>query len=101
MVTAVFERFLCHRVVQLVIEATRAMSGVEPSGLYHFYSNQPDHMSEIQVHYRGSSDHRLVIGTCFTKSAIGKTRIIKKNSFKNFDPNGFIEALKTVSVLSL
>ena len=77
------------------------MSGTEPSGLDHLYTNWPEHMSDVQVHFKGSSDHRMVSVTRFTKSVIRKTRLIRRRSFKHFDPGNFLKELSKVSWLEL
>ena len=53
LVVALFDRVIPHGFVQLVSEAIWFMVGVEPSGLDHFYSNHPEHLSDIQVKYQG------------------------------------------------
>ena len=97
LVTALFDRIIAHGFVQLVTEATRFMVGTEPSGLDHFYTNRPNYVSAPQVIFKGSSDHRLVICTRFTKSVVDKPRIIRKRIFKHFQPIKFIEELKRIS----
>ena len=101
LVNALFDQIIPYGFVQMVTEATRFMSGVEPSGLDHVYTNQPDHLSDVQVRFHGGSDHRLVMVTRYTKSVVRKTRIIKKRSYKNFNPLDFINALKNVSWLEI
>ena len=66
--TPLFERIIPHGFVQLVCGATRIFPGQEPSGLDHFYSNHPEKLSEIQAHFRGASDHKLIFGTRYTKA---------------------------------
>ena len=46
LVTELFEKIIPFGFTQLVNEATRFMSGVEPSGLDHLYTNQANHMSD-------------------------------------------------------
>ena len=83
------------------MEATRFMSGVDPSGLDHIYSNQPQHLSEVQIRYKGGSDHRYVMVTRYTKSVIRKTRVIRRRSFKRFVPSEFISELLKLSWLEV
>ena len=54
-------------------------------------------MSETQVIFRGGSDHRLILCTRYTKSVIGRKRVVKKRSFKNFSPGEFLKALSKIS----
>ena len=97
LIAQLFDRIIPHGFVQLVSVATRLSQHQEPSGLDHFYSNHPEKLSDIQAHYRGSSDHKIIFGTRFTKSAVSKPRIIRKRSFKDFDSNSFKEAIKNTS----
>ena len=85
LVAQLFDRIIPHGFVQLVTVATRVSNGHEPSGLDHFYSNSPEKLSEVQAHYRGGSDHKLIFGIRYTRSAISKPRIIRKRSYKNFE----------------
>ena len=77
------------------------MSEVEPSWLHHIYSNFPNHLSDVQVIVKGGSDHRLVMVTRHTKSIMRKTRIIRRRSYKSFNPMEFINELKKISWLQL
>ena len=101
LVTALFDKIMPYGFVQLVSQPTRFMPGMEPSGLDHVYTNHPEHMSKIQVRFQGGSDHRLVSVTRYTKSIIRKTRIIKRRSYKNFDPRLFLTALAKVKWLDI
>ena len=86
-----------HGFVQLVSEATRAWAGQQPSGLDHYYTNKPSKLSEVEVFKNGSSDHKLVFTTRYTKAQISKPRIVRKRSYKNFDPVQFFRRLRAVS----
>ena len=86
-----------HGFVQLVSEATRAWAGQQPSGLDHYYTNKPSKLSEVKVFQNGSSDHKLVFTTRYTKAQISKPRIVRKRSYKNFDPVQFLSRLRSVS----
>ena len=97
LVTQLFDRILPHGFVQLVSGATRISPGQEPSGLDHFYSNHPEKLSDVQAHFRGGSDHKLIFATRYTKSAISKPRIIRKRSFKDFESLKFIDAIRKTS----
>ena len=97
LVSQLFDRIIPHGFVQLVSVATRIFPGQEPSGLDHFYSNHPEKLSEIQTHYRGGSDHKLIFATRFTKSAISKPRLIRKRSYRDFDPLTFLAAVRSLS----
>ena len=92
-----FDRIFPYGFVQLVQAPTRFWPGQEPSGLDHWYTNRPGKLSEIQIKNVGASDHRLITGTRFSKSVISKPKVIKKRSFKNFNPTEFIEAVHSLS----
>ena len=99
--TALFDRILPYGFIQLVKTATRVVEGVEPSGLDHFYSNRPQYLSDIQVMHKGGSDHKLIMGTRYTKARVDGCRTTRKRSFKNFDGNKFLEKLSDVRWWSL
>ena len=97
LVAQLFDRIIPHGFVQLVTVATRVSNGHEPSGLDHFYSNSPEKLSEVQAHYRGGSDHKLIFGIRYPRSAISKPRIIRKRSYKNFEADVFVQAIRNTS----
>ena len=94
---AVFDRIFPHGFIQLVSVPTRFCPGQEPSGLDHWYTNRPGKLSDIQVHNHGGTDHRMLFGTSYSKSVIVKPKIIKKRSFKNFNPAEFLQAIQALS----
>ena len=98
LVTQLFDRIIPHGFVQLVSVATRICQGQEPSGLDHFWSNYPEKLSEVEAHYRGGSDHKMIFGVRYTRSAISKPRIIRKRSYRNFNADEFIQAVKNISL---
>ena len=83
--------------VQCVKGATRFESNAEPSGLDHFWTSNPNKLSDVHSYFHGSSDHKILSGTRYTKSAIRHSRFVKKRSYKNFSPNLFIQALRDTS----
>ena len=97
LVNQIFERILPQGVVQCVTGPTRYWPGCEPSGLDHFYTNRPEKLSEVQRIFQGGSDHNLILATRFSKAIITKPRIIKKRSYKNFNPTEFIAAVRSCS----
>ena len=97
LVTQLFDRIIPHGFVQLVSVATRVSQGQEPSGLDHFYSNYPEKLSEVEAHYRGGSDHKIIFGVRYTRSAISKPRIVRKRMYKNFKADEFIHAVQNIS----
>ena len=71
--------------------------GQEPSGLDHFYCNYPEKLSKVEAHYRGGSDHKIIFGVRYTRSAILKPRIVRKRMYKNFKADEFIHAVQNIS----
>ena len=94
---AVFDRIFPFGFVQLISVPTRFWPGQEPSGLDHWYSNKPGKLSDIQVNNHGGSDHKLLFGIRYSKAVISKPKIIKKRSYKKFDPFQFLAAIKSIS----
>ena len=94
---AVFDRIFPFGFVQLVSVPTRFWPGQEPSGLDHWYTNRSSKVSPIQVINQGASDHRFIFARRFSKSVIDKPRIIKKRSYKNFQPQEFLTAIQSIS----
>ena len=94
---AVFDRIYPFGFVQLVSVTTRFWPGQEPSGLDHWYTNRPSKISSIQVINQGASDHRFIFARRSSKSVISKPRIIKKRSYKNFPPQEFLTAIRSIS----
>ena len=68
LVDAMFERIYPHGVVQCVQEPTHSWPGQGLSGLDHIYTNLPEKLSQAVVKYAGSSDHRLVQVTRYTRN---------------------------------
>ena len=97
LVNQLFDRIFPFGFVQHVSTATRFWPNTNPSGLDHWYSNQPRKLSEIQVHFHGGSDHKLLFGVRYSKSVIDKPRIVRKRSYKNFNPQEFLLALQCTS----
>ena len=94
---AVFDRIFPYGFVQLVSVPTRFWPGQDPSGLDHWYTNRPGKLSNIQVNNQGASDHKLLFATRYSKAVISKPKVIRKRSFKNFNPSEFIDAIRSIS----
>ena len=101
LIQALFDRILPLGVVQCVGVATRFWNGAEPSGLDHYYTTHPNKLSEVQAHHHGSSDHKIITATRYSKSINRSQRIIKKRSYKNFDPSLFIAAVRKIPFLKI
>ena len=97
LIESLFNTILPYGIVQCVAGPTRFESNCTPSGLDHFWTSNPNKLSNVHTYFHGSSDHKIIIGTRYTKRIIRSQRYIKKRSFKNFDPSAFIQAVKTTS----
>ena len=84
-------------VVQCVKGPTHSWPGQTPSGLDHIYTNTPDKLSQVQVKVCGSSDHRLILATRFSKNIRQNIRYCKKRSYKNFNEKAFLEEVDQIS----
>ena len=75
---ALFDRILPLGVVQCVTAATHFFPGQEPGGLDHYYTTHPHKLSEVHTYHQGSSDHKVIMATRFTKSVVRNARFVKK-----------------------
>ena len=78
-------------------EPTHSWPGQVPSGLDHIYTSVPDKLSQVQVKFIGSSDHRLILATRFAKNIRQNIRYCQKRSYKNFDEAKFLEEVDKLS----
>ena len=53
--------------------------------------NQPRKLLRIQVYNHGGSNHKLFLGVRCTKALIDKPRIVKKQSYNNFNEQEFLQ----------
>ena len=97
LVQQLLDRVVPHGFVQLVSVFTRAWPNQEPSGLDHFWTNRPEKLSQVQARWGGGSDHKIIFATRYTTAQISKPRLVRKRSYKHFDPLQFIDALRRVS----
>ena len=70
--------------------------GQSDSGLDHLWTNVPGQMFQIHTHYNGS-DHKVIMGTRYSKIQRSSTRYVKKRSYKKFDELKFLEEVKKTS----
>ena len=98
---ALFSRIIPHGISQLVKEATRVWPGQPDSGLDHIYSNNPEKCSAITLEFSGGSDHKLLKFTRFAKSVTRSVKYVRKRSFKNFNSEEFMRAVRLLSWFDL
>ena len=77
--------------------ATHSWPGQTPSGIDHVYSSNPDRLSQVQVKFCGSSDHRLIIAARYAKNIRQGVRYCTKRSYKNVDEKLFLEEVVRIS----
>ena len=97
LVDIMMQRVYPHGVVQCVQGRTHSWPGQVPSGLDHIYTNVAEKLSQVQVKVCGSSDHRLIIATRYSKNIRENIRYCKKRSYKNFDEQTFLEEVDKIS----
>ena len=97
LVDLMYERIFPHGVQQCVKVPTRSWPGQKDSCLDHIYTNTPDKISQAEVRFMGSSDHKLVMATRFSKSFKQNIRYCKKRSYKNFNEEDFLREVENIS----
>ena len=97
LVKEIFDRIIPHGFVQMVSVFTRSWPNQEPSGLDHFWTNRPEKLSQVHANWGGGSDHKIIFATRYTTAQISKPRLLRKRSYKNFDPVKFIEEIRKIS----
>ena len=101
LIVELFDRILSRGVKQRVRSATRSWPGQANSGLDHFYTNSPNKISEVQVHFEGSSDHKILHAVRFSTKIKSHVKYVKKRSYRNFDKNSFLTDFHKISWWSL
>ena len=97
LIQLLFDRILPLGAVQCVGVATRFWPNQQPSGLDHYFTSNPRKLSEVQVIQQGSSDHKMIFATRYSRCISRKPRIIKKRSYKNFEASKFLLAVQQIS----
>ena len=97
LIDLMLERIYPHGVQQSVQVPTRSWPGQQDSCLDHIYTNTPDKLSKAEIKTRGSSDHKLILATRFSKSMKENIRYCKKRSYKNFDEEAFLKEVGKIS----
>ena len=95
------KRILPLGVVQCVRGTTRSWPGQADSCLDLVFTNVPEKLSQVQSLVRGYSDHKLVIGTRYTKNIKESTRYVRRRSYKNFDEAAFLQKLREISMFDI
>ena len=97
LINLLIERILPLGAVQCVTGPTRFYSGCEESGLDHYYTTDPQKLSNIQTITNGASDHKMILGIRSSARTACRDRIIKKRSYKNFNNALFVDAVRKIS----
>ena len=97
LVDVLTNRIFPHGVQQCVRVPTRSWPGQQDSCLDHIYTNTPDKLSKPEVKLMGSSDHKLVQVTRFSRSFKQNIRYCRKRSYKNFSEVDFLREVENIS----
>ena len=97
LIAELFSRILPHGVSQLVKSATRIRVGQPESGLDHFYSNEPNKLSPVQVVTCGGSDHKLIGATRYSSKIKKSVRYVTKRCYKHFNREQFISEVRKIN----
>ena len=101
LIQALKDRVVPNGFCQLINDVTRIWPGAPSTLLDHHWTNQEEKVSYHHAYYQGASDHKMIYTVRRTKKVISKPRIIKKRSFKNFDPQAFIDAVRSTPWLDV
>ena len=97
LINLLYDRILPLGAVQCVTGATWVSNVYEHSGLDHYFTNNPEKLSVVQTIYNGASDHKILLATRYSKCKVDQERIVKKRSYKHFDPEQFRYAVKGIN----
>ena len=76
-------------------KAKRVSPTNKKSGLDHIYTNKPSKVTQAAVETNGSSDHKLVKVTRFTKAEVRTPKCVTKRCFKNFEKDAFLADIRS------
>ena len=96
LIKLLYEHILPLGAVQCVNVATRVSQIHDASGLDHYYTTNPQKLSQVYALTNGSSDHKIISATRFSKDLPSHERITKKRSYKCFDSEAFKSAVKKI-----
>ena len=85
LIYALFTRIIPLGVAQLVTVATRMERGQPKTGLDHLYTNRVEKLSAVQTFFTGTSDHKLIKVTRFSKSFKHLPMYVRKRIFGKFN----------------
>ena len=97
LVDIMLEKIYPHGVQQCVKSTTHSWPGQMDSCIDHIYTNTPEKLSKAEAKIRGSSDHKMIIVTRFSKSMKQNIRYSKKRSYKNFREADFLREVERIS----
>ena len=101
LINNLFSKIFPHGISQLVSGPTRHFPGQKSSGLDHLYTNAPDKICNVEKHFCGGSDHMLITASRKSSSIKNSPQYIRKRSFKLFNPECFITAVRNISWLNI
>ena len=58
---------------------------------------RPEKLSQVHSQWAGGSDHKVIFATRYTTAQISKPRVVRKRSYKDFDPVQFLNEVKNIS----
>ena len=96
LVDLLIEQIYPHGVQQCVRGPTRSWPGQPDSCLDLIFTNNPDKIGQAQSQIRGSSDHRLIFVNKHAKNIKQSIRYVKKRSYKDFNEQDFMAAVKNI-----
>ena len=87
LIQLLFERILPLGAVQCVSTATRVSSNGDASGLDHYYTTSPEKLSRVCTITNGSSDHKIIFATRYSKAFLTHERVTKRDHIKTLTQN--------------
>ena len=97
LIEKLFSKIFPYSVCQCVSVPTRFMQGQHPTGLDHFYTNQPTKLSVVETQFWGGSDHKLICATRHSKAFKRCARYVQKRCYKHFVLWEFLAELSKIS----
>ena len=96
LINLLYERIMPLGAIQCVTSATRVSANHVASCLDHYYTTNPQKLSQVSVISNGSSDHKIILATRYSKIFQVSERLTKKRSYKNFDQEAFRSSVRKI-----